>query len=839
MIDPDERLRRSRRGNRAVAASAVLGAVVVVACAVWFVSSLQTQLISPVPSTLVVDRHNVPLTEVEGGDADDRFGYWPLPYVLPMRLVVATLETEDRHFYEHGGVAISSILRATKQNLTSLRVVSGASTLPMQVARMQSGRGRDLISKLQEAAEAWILTDDHGHDRLLRHYLTLAPYGARVHGAARAARFYFDKPVEDLSWLQAAWLAGLPQQPTKMGPFTEAGRRRGLARAHRILGALHTRGYLNDHDLDVALQSNLGVVDRRPRPESALHHALMMADDVRAARRALRPGDPPLTLVKSTLDLEVQQQALTIVQNNLAEVRHLGATNSSAIVVDTASGEVRAWVGSADYFDGPGHEGAHGAIDFNRARRSPGSTLKPFLYGLALDPTQPTTSHTVYTAATPLADVPMDVLDERGRSYLPKNINKSFLGPMTLREALGNSRNIPALRVLGDVTVERLLELLDDGGVDGVSFEPGHYGLGLALGNLHTTPEELAHLYLALQNHGVTRPLRFSDVDAVASAPAAPLPKRLLSTEAADLVTHILADDAARRPSFPEGSALAFDIAVAIKTGTSQGFRDGWTVAFTDRLLVVVWVGNHDWRRMNHLGGLAGTADAAHALVETLSPSWQRHVPLPQSMAGPVGAERRVVCALSGQLAGPDCPNHKTELFVAGTAPRASCDWHQRLAVDSRTGDLATAGCPAHVVERRAVITLPSEYQRWARQKHLELAPTRRSRLCGGVDDDVGAAVVVLTEPRHGVRYTFDPDTPPEYATVRLAADVEVGGRLLGAGAGGADEQVVFLVDGAPVAQAGFPFEARWTLTPGKHTVQAALLQRPSISEPATIVVRP
>ncbi|MDP2340781.1 MAG: transglycosylase domain-containing protein [Deltaproteobacteria bacterium] len=806
----------SKRRDHQILGAAGVVAVVVGVC---FVASLRTELELPVPSTLVVDRHNVPLTEVEGGDRDDRFGYWPLPYVLPLRLVVATLQTEDRHFFEHRGVHVASVARATKQNLESLRVVSGASTIPMQVARMQSGRSRGFISKIQEATEALVLTDRYGHDALLRHYLTLAPYGARVHGAARAARFYFDKPVEDLSWLQAAWLAGLPQQPTKMSPFTEDGRRRGLARARRILTALHEQRYLDDHDLQVALESDLGVVDRRPRPGTALHYALLMTDEVKAARRTrASEGLAQLTQVKSSLDLEVQQTTTSILQKNLESVRALGATNSAAIVIDTGSGEVRGWVGSVDYFD----DDAHGAIDFNRVKRSPGSTLKPFLYGLALDTATRATSQVVYTAATPLADVPMDVVGENGKSYLPKNINKSFLGPMSLREALGNSRNIPALRVLGDVGVDRLLELMDDGGVDDVSFEPGRYGLGLALGNLHTTPEELARLYLALQNGGVSKPLRFSDVDA-----AAPAPKRLLAPEASALVTHILADDTARRPSFPEGSALDFDIAVAIKTGTSQGFRDGWTVAFTDRLLVVVWVGNHDWRRMNHLGGLAGTADAAHELIEALSPSWKRHVPMPQSMPVPPDSEQRVVCALSGQLAGAECPHHRSEHFLPGTTPVASCDWHRRVDVDVRTGDLATSHCPTHVVERRAVTALPATYQRWARSKRLALAPIRASRLCGG-DDAPAATEVVLTEPRDGVRYTFDPDTPPEYATLRLAADVD----------GGPDEQVVFLVDGTPVATASFPFEARWTLTPGRHTIQAVLSRRSSTSSPATILVR-
>jgi len=800
--------RRSLRRRRAAGAVAVALVVIVAS----FVGSLRTALVAPAPSTLVLDRQGRPLTEVAGGDAQDRFGYWPLPAVLPLRLAVATRETEDRHFFEHGGVHWPSVARAAWQDVTHARVVSGASTLAMQVARMQSGRARGLVAKVQEMAEAYALVDRYGHDAVLRHYLTLAPYGARVHGAARAARFYFDKPVEDLGWLQAAWLAGLPQQPTRMSPFSNDGRARGLARAHRILRTLHARGYLTDDELGVALASELGVVDRRPRPEGALHFAMKIAEDVRRARGA-RPG---LVQVTTTLDLDVQQTTLAVVRRNLARVGPLGAGNGSAVVVDADSGEVRAWVGSADYFD----DSAHGALDYNRVKRSPGSTLKPFVYALALDKTQRRASQPLYTAATPLADVPMDIVGTDGRSYTPRNVNGAWLGPVSLRDALGNSRNIPVLRVLAEVGVPPVLDLLEMAGVADVDHDPSRYGLGLALGNLAVTPAELAGLYLALQNHGETKALRFSELDA-------PSPSvRLFSADAADLVAHILADDGARRPTFAAGNALEYDVAVAVKTGTSQGFRDGWTAAFSDRVVAVVWVGNHDWRRMNHLGGLAGSAVAMHELLDALLPRWRRHVPLPQSFAGPATAERRVVCALSGQLAGPECTTTRPELFLPGTAPAEPCPWHTRVAVDVRTGDLANDDCPARVVQRRAVIDLPPAYARWAREQRLAVAPHDTSRLCGGGSD--GATRVALVEPKDGLRLHFDPDTPPEFTTVRLSAQVM----------GGSDEDVVFLVDDEPVARVGAPWEVRWTLQPGRHTVMAVLARAGTLSAPATILVR-
>lgn len=786
---------------------------------VWVLLSLVTTLQTPTPSTLVTDRQGRPLSEVAGGDGNDRFGYWPLPWVMPMRLAVATTETEDRRFYEHGGVSPQSLLRALRQNLSEGRVVSGASTIAMQVARMQSNRRRTMVSKGLEALEALVLVRRYGHDAILRQYLTLAPYGARIHGAERAARFYFDKPAEDLSWLQASWLAGLPQQPTRLGPFVDGGLQRGLKRAHRILGSLHDRGYLSDDEWRTALESDLALVDRRPRPESALHFSLRMADDVRAARRR----SPGLTTVRTTLDLDMQTFVQRVVSANLDEARPLGASNGCALVVDTASGEVLSWVGSADYFD----DDAHGAIDYLRARRSPGSTLKPFLYALATDPAWPR----AITAATPLADLPMDVVADGGRSYVPKNLNRTFLGPMSARESLGNSRNIPALRVLGDVVgVERALGFFGAAGVENISAEPGHYGLGLALGNLHVTPEELGRLYLVLANHGVARPLVTSALDGFGNTvPQEPV--RLLDSGAVDLVTDILSDPGARRPSFPEGSALDYDIAVAVKTGTSQGYRDGWTAAFSDRLLVVMWIGNHDWRRMNHLGGLAGTAEAVRTVLTTLTPTHHRHQPVAQSFAEPVHSARHEVCALSGQLAGPACANRRSELFLDGTVPTTECSWHRRIGIDVRTGDRATDDCPAHVVRFQAVLDVPPAYERWGRQQGIPLMPSRDSRLCGGAHDE-GPLSVAVVEPQSGVRYAFDPDTPADFATIRLAARVD-------GGSGGVDNDVVFLVDGEPVARVGHPHEARWTITPGRHTIQAVLAARSVASSPVVITVRP
>jgi penicillin-binding protein 1C len=784
---------RSRR-TRLRAAALLL---VALAAGAWFVSGLEDGLVAYAPSRLILDRRGTYLGEVPGEEGE--LGYWPVPYVLPERIVQATLVTEDRHFYEHPGVYLPSVGRALVQNARNLRVISGASTLAMQVARMQTPGRRSLGSKAREAVEALLLVRRHGHEKVLRQYLMIAPYGNRVHGAVRAARLYFDKPVEDLSWAQAAFLAGLPQMPGRMNPYTEGGLRRALKRSHRILRALHARGLLSREELEQALQADLGLVPRPRRRPEALHAVLEWSELARAR---------PEPISTATLDLEIQSKVAHILQGNLAHLGGAGAGNTAALVVDTATGDLLAYVGSRDFFD----EEHRGAIDFVKQRRSPGSTLKPFVFGLALE-------KGVLTAATELADTPMDLQLDTGRAWLPENVNHTFLGPMLAREALGNSRNIPALRVLAAVGVEPALRFFEKAGVEGISYDPNRYGLGLAVGNLHVTLEELTELYLVLANDGETRSLRrFADEPRVAG-------RRLMTREAVQLVRHMLADPLARRPTFQAGSALDYPYAVAVKTGTSQGYRDAWTVAFSDRLLVAVWVGNHDWRRMNGVGGLGGAAGAVHQIMDAVMPQWRPHRPVLESFPPPTGAVAVDVCPLSGRLSGPECPHRKSEWFVPGTAPTQGCPFHARVRVDRRSGLLAGPGCPEQEVVTRVMLALPEEYAQWARRQRLDIAPLGESPLCPSRLEALEPKVAIR-EPRGMVRLLYDPDTPAQASTLRLEAEVTP-----------STEPIVWMVDGVPVATVGYPHEFRWSVQPGQHTITAAMVHRPLVSQPVTVVV--
>ena len=779
---------RTRRGRWAVIALAALLA------ASWL-ADLRSSLVSPRPSLLIVDRRGGYLAERPGqGDA---LGYWPLPAELPERMVRATLETEDRRFFEHAGVSPRSLARALWQDAKNLSVISGGSTIAMQTARLQTPGRRTLLRKVKEMAEALLLVSRHGHDRILRQYLTLAPYGHRVRGAARASRLYFEKPVEDLSWAQAALLAALPQAPGRMDPYDPEGLARATRRAHRILRTLRDRRVITDDELSQAISADLGLVPKPVRTRSALHAALALAE-----RSSGFSGHTRST----TLDLEMQQAVARIAGERLARLREADAGNTAVLVVDIADGSVLAHVGSADYFA----EEERGAIDYARVRRSPGSALKPFVYAVGLEGGR-------FTAASELEDTPLDLSTEDGRGWRPENFNRQYFGPMLLRQALANSRNVPALRVAAAVTPARVQALLGKAGLAAATEGGEDPGLGIAIGALPATLEELAAAYLALARGGLSVPLRrFTD-----EPPGEP--RRILSGETAGLVTDILADAEARRPTFPPGGPLDFDHAVAVKTGTSQGYRDAWAVAYSDRLLVAVWVGNHDRRRMAEVTGQSGAAPAAHEILEALSPLVAPQRPVVLSFALPDGLVKRTVCSLSGRLAAKGCPHVRGEAFVAGTEPVEVCPWHREVAVDVRNGLRAGPTCPSRSVLRRPLLDLPERYAGWARAQRLAVAPLRPSPLCPSPEV---APAVALLEPRPNARFLLDPEAPPELSTIRFAARVAP-----------ADEPVVFTVDGVPVAKVGYPHEFRWPAEKGTHVVAAALARRPGVSREVRIVV--
>ncbi len=578
---------------------------------------------APAPTPIVDDRHGVFLAQF-GDDltaADGRhrteYGYWPVD-APPERIVSATLALEDRRFWSHPGVDPRAVLRAAWQDLDGLRQRSGASTIAMQVARMQRPEPRTLWAKAAEAGTALLLTVRYGRAAVLAQYLRLVPYGNGSHGIGHAARWYFDKPASDLSWAEIALLCAVPRAPAAYNPMHPAGLTRARDRAGRILEALHRQAVLTEAEYRAAT-TQLATLQPNPplhRPPDALHPILRLHDVLAEAPAPPHPSDDR---VSASLDLGVQQTVATLLRDRLAAWRVSGAQQAAAIVVERGDNAVLAAVGSGGFSDPRG-----GAIDFTRAIRSPGSTLKPFLYAAAL---QRGLLH------------PAETLDD-GPDHAAgiRNADSRYLGRVPPGQALANSRNVPAADVLRRMGVGAGFDLFRALGLHTLDAAPDSLGLAMAIGALPTSLDRLTDAYAALADDGMQRDLLW-----YRGQPEAP-PRRVFSATAAREVGLFLSDPLARLPSFARYGSTEYPFAVAVKTGTSQGYRDAWTVAWSQRFLVGAWVGRSDAGTMAGLGGANSAARLVQAILLTLHHATPGEL-ADTSLGVPDGYEPRPVCA--------------------------------------------------------------------------------------------------------------------------------------------------------------------------------------------------
>lgn len=598
------------------------------------------------------DRGGAPLRELRSRE-DGRSLPLP-PGHVPEALRQAFLAAEDRRFYQHPGVDLIAVGRALVQNLRAGRIVSGASTIPMQLARRIAPHPRTPFGKVQEALLALRLCRHLSKERILRAYLDRIPLGNAVIGAEAAAHFYFDRPAAALSVGQAALLAGLARSPATGDPFRRPAVAR--ARAERVISAMVRLGALDAGEARRALQAPLDLV----RAEQAFRAPHLMA---RLARDLTALGLDAAARVQTTLDSGLQravEQAMREELDGLAD-RRIG--QAAVIVVDNPKGEVLAYVGSVDFLD----DARGGQNDGVRARRQPGSALKPFAYGLALAQG--------LTPATLLSDVQLPFATPGG-AYVPQNYDRRAHGPVRLRSALANSYNVPAVQIAERLGPARILEVLRRAGFDSLGEEASHYGVGLVLGNGEVSLRELAQAYRGLARGGLLGPL--IEIASARDAEGRALPiarafeeRRFLPEDAVALLTDILADEPARAAAFGHANALRFPFPVAAKTGTSRAHVDNWVAGFTRERTVAVWVGNFDGQPMRGVSGITG-AGPLFRRVMLLAMAGLSPAPLVDSAR----LERADICPLSGARVGPFCDGRLTESFLPGTAPAARCAMH-------------------------------------------------------------------------------------------------------------------------------------------------------------------
>ena len=529
-----------------------------------------------VESLRLRDRHGRLLREVLS-DTQGRTAWRTLDEVSPW-VPLAFIAAEDHRFLGHSGLDPMGIARAVVDNVKALRIVAGGSTLSQQLVGLVLHRPRTFGGKALEAVDALRLERAVTKDEILEQYFNRAPFGHSTFGIEAAARLYFDKPSVALTLAESALLAGLPRAPSVNNPFTDLPRAR--AAQARVLRRLLETGSIDAELYAQATSEPLRLASRR-RPFEAPHFT-----EAVLARTEAR-GE-----LVTTLELDLQAKVEEAVEIVLRSLEDLHVEQGAVVVLDNASGDVLAWVGSRDFF-----ATESGQVDMVTGLRQSGSTLKPFVYGLALE--------SGLDASTPLPDFPLFFETMTG-DYRPRNYDRRFHGWVKLREALACSYNVPAVwladRAGPGVFHTRLRKL----GFESLVHEAAYYGLGLVLGNAEVRLLDLANAYRTLANGGLSSPVRL-----LADGPKGPQSRpdhrrRVMPIAVAELLTDILSDRHARAPAFGQNSALDLPFPAAAKTGTSTDFTDNWTVGYSSRLTVAVWVGNFDGRPMAGVSGITG-----------------------------------------------------------------------------------------------------------------------------------------------------------------------------------------------------------------------------------------
>ncbi len=661
----------------------------------------------------------------------------------------AIINKEDRYFRYHFGVNPGAIVQAAGRNLLGRGRTTGASTITMQVARLLEPKERTVGNKLLEMLRATQLEAHYSKAEILQLYLNLVPYGGNIEGVKSAALLYFQQPPDYLSLAQTVTLAIIPNQPRAL--VLGKNNARIVAERNRWLRQFQQQRLFPDQDIEDALHEPLDV-QRHAAPALAPHLA-----------RRLVAQFPGRAIIRSTLRRGPQAKTEDLTKNYVRRLHELGITQAAVLVLNNRTRAVEAYVGSADFADAA----SAGQVDGVRAVRSPGSTLKPFLYALALD-------RGLVTPKLKLPDVPSNF-----SGFRPENFDKQFSGEVTVERALTYSLNIPAVRVLSELGVTTFTDKLRDAGFRRVAHDAPRLGLSTILGGCGTTLEELTALYAAMADGGRYRAVRFIikneelKIKNASTAPAFQTNKaadgkqlfnssffifnyknpQLVSPAAAFLITDMLAQHT--RPDLPLGYLGSSRLPkIAWKTGTSYGRRDAWSIGYNPDYTVGVWVGNFSGEGRSALTGTDIATPLLFDLFNALAYNAPQHWAPP-----PANLDFRLVCAETGLVPGENCPNQLIDYYLPGTSSARRCE-HQREALVSADGTVSycRACVPAAGFRRQLFANPLPEVLAFRESQGLPAtrlpAHNADCRLVRGADET--SAALAITSPLANAEYLLN-----------------------------------------------------------------------------------
>ena len=697
---------------------------------------------------------------------------------LPDLVRDAAIASEDARFYSHLGVDIRAVGRAVLGLFGGGG--GGASTISMQTARLVYGHPRTLMGKIGQTVDAVRLELALNKVAILTIYLNRVPLGGPAVGIEAASRYWFGKPAEHLSLGEAAGLVGMIQAPGRYDPVQHVDDY--LARRAYVLGRMAELGMVTKAERLAAQMESVQTVGDAVRPKAM--HATDWALGL----------DPPRGELRLCLDLGLNQALEALAREHAATSP--GAEDAAIVVLDNSTMEVLAMVGSPDYWR-PETGSVNGAL----SPRQPGSTLKPFAYALAFEGR--------WDSGSILADVPILYHGADGMLYEPRNHSGEFLGPVTAYEALGRSLNVPALRLVNELGLGEFADMLNTLGVGDYRAELDRYGLGLVLGSAETSLLALTHAYSALATGGVLGELKAWVGQQTGDS------RRVYSARAAWMVSDILQDERVRMRAFGENNPLLFGFPLAVKTGTSENWRDNWAIGYNERYTLAVWAGNFSGQPTDQLSGSTGAGPLFHKAAYLLL-GGSGHAAA--DLSPPDGIVRLAVCPVSGALPGPHCPGAVTLPFKEENTPTRQCGVHVVVMVDSRDGSEASSATPESRRVPSLRLALGPEYDAWLEGQGALV-------LRAGPDSARAQAATVTVEfPLDGDRFIIEPGYDERRQSLELRADCasEV-------------QSVAWYVNGSLLANVRRPFTADLVLQAGEHRITALGMAAGSAPPPARL----
>lgn len=590
----------------------------------------------------------------------------PLGFV-PQHLINAVISIEDKNFYKHHGFSPTGAIRAFYMNIKKPEELQGGSTITQQLIKNTLlTKEKSIIRKTKEVILSIQTELLYSKDSILEMYLNEVGFGGPIYGVQEAAQYYFDKNVSDLNLAESSFLAGLPQAPTRLSPFG-INKDLGKSRQKKVLDSMVQNGFISNDEAQLAYNERL--VFSNPKTKILAPHFIQYLSELLTKEY----GEDLYSKgyqITSSLDLDLQSFAQNAINEELKRINKLNVTNGATLITNPSTGEILAMIGSKNYFD----ESVDGQVNMTTSLRQPGSTVKPINYALAFE--------NGLSPSTLIDDAPLSI-NQYGETYTPTNYDGRFHGKISLREALANSYNIPAVKILLQNGTTNMATMAQRLGITSWG-DSKRYGLSMTLGSLEVKMTDMAEVYGTIANQGIRVPLKSileikdSSGKKISnehcdkyyySKTFSCTPEFVLKPSTAYLITDILKDPIARSQAFGFNSILNIKgQEIAVKTGTSNNLKDNWTIGYTTDYLVATWVGNNNGDSMSNVAsGITGASPIWHNIFQSITKDKVHIFQRPESIV------TLPICRTTNTLACKECPNIKIESYPKGQEPKQKC----------------------------------------------------------------------------------------------------------------------------------------------------------------------